>query len=152
MPTISDEIARAMQALEISAQACRAVRGDEARTVFQRVEARCVTRPGCRWWWEALADPNATHAFAEPGGFARLNELVPDPTERVWFIADPDEPDYAVYDTSVVDAQRIIGECHAVEYALASKDLAWAVGENHHGVTWAFGAPVVARLIVAAQQ
>jgi hypothetical protein len=148
---IFDEVARAIQALGLSTQACRMLSGVEGRAVFQAVEARCVTRRGLRWWWEALTEPNASHSFVDRNGAARLHEIAPDPTERVWFIADADEDDYIVYDTSVRDAERVIGECFAFEYVLASKDGAWAIGENHHHLLWAVGARVVPRLIEAAQ-
>jgi hypothetical protein len=152
MASISDEIARAMLLLGISTQDCRMLAGDEARAVYQAVESRFVTQPGRRWWWEVLAEPNATHAFTDGNGFARLHEIAPNTTVPVWFIADADEEEYAVYETSVLVAQRIIGDCSSFEYVLASTECAWAIGENHHDVVWGVGDPVVSRLIAAAQQ
>jgi len=65
-------------------------------------------------------------------------EIVPDPNERVWFIAEESRlPFYPVYEATPNAAQRVIEECYGFEYYLVAKDMTWLLCENHHG--WLIG-------------
>jgi hypothetical protein len=149
MTSIRDEIVRATRALGLRSDDCHILSPEEGDGVFRWLEAQCVRTPGRTWWWEVLQDPSASHAF-DSKAYTRLELIAPDPSESVWFIADSDAPDFVVCETSVANAQRLIGECYGFEYVIGSKDGRWAIGENHHDVLWVVGATVVDGLRRAA--
>jgi hypothetical protein len=149
---ISDAIREAMAALKLSEAECRQLPSQEGRVVFDGLEARWVRKAGRRWWWEWLVEPRASFSPADSSGYTQIGSIVPDVVERVWFIAESDDPAFVVCDTSVENALRIVGECHGFEYVLADKSHAWVVGENHHNVIWDAGSAVVDRIEAAVQQ
>lgn len=68
--------------------------------------------------------PSTSATFSDQQAFTRLCSIVPDPEERVWFVAEDDQlPFYPVYDAPPAAVQRVLGACSGFEYYLISKDL-----------------------------
>ena len=74
-------------------------------------------------------------------------EIVPDPSEHVWFIVEETNlPFYPVYDATTLAAQAVIGECYGFEYYLVAKTMTWILCENHHGRLIGVGNEICDRL------
>ena len=100
-----------------------------------------------RWWWESFKRSPVSHKFAGGDGWRRLPELVPDPNEPVWFIAEENAlPFYPVFELTPADASTILGECYGFEFYLMPKNYSWLLCENHHNTVFALGEPVSSRL------
>ncbi len=125
MSDIRDEVGQACERLGICHESCREVDRDGGRAVYRALEERFVDRSGRRWWWEGLKEPHASHAFRNDDAYRWLPDIVPNPAETVWWIAESDREEYVVYEASALDVARIIGECYGFEYVLAGKDLSW---------------------------
>ena len=61
-----------------------------------------------------------------------MAEIVPDPTEIIWFMIEEDRPPWPIYELSVNDGVSVVGECYGFEYNFVSKPLDWIICENHH--------------------
>jgi len=121
---------------------------DESNRIYLAALHRFVGTDDRRWWWESFREPGASLAFASGDGWRKLPLIVPNPSERIWFIAEDDQlPQYPVFETSAEMASRIIGECYGFEYYLIAKDLSWLVCETHHNVLCAVGQAVEERLL-----
>ena len=119
----------------------------ESRQLFDRFLRRFTGGVDARWWWEHFTDPVSVWRPEDGHGFERLTLIVPDPGERVWFVAEDDELDhYPVYEATVRSAQLVIGNCYGFEYYLIAKDLSWLLCENHHDTLTAVGDGVRERL------
>jgi hypothetical protein len=115
--------------------------------LFQRFLDRFTGGRDVRWWWEWFTLPDASKKFDDGSGFRRLKEIIPNPEESLWLVAEDDQlPFYPVYETTAGAAEAVIGECYGFEYYLIPKDLSWIVCENHHDVVIAAGTPVGQRL------
>ena len=72
---------------------------------------------------------------------------MPDPDERVWFIAeDFAPPEYSVWEASVRDIQAVVAECYGFEFYVIQQQFRWLLCENHHNAVIAVGAEVEDRL------
>lgn len=146
MDTTADEIQRAAMALGFPSERFRRLSTDEARWVYESSLRYFVPYGQPRWWWEHFPFSTAVH-FPEGNGWRYLNNLVPNPDERVWFIAeDFVTPGYSVWEASVRDVHSIIGECYGFEFYLIQQEFHWLVCENHHDVIVAVGREVEERL------
>ena len=50
-----------------------------------------------------------------------MAEIVPDPTEIIWFMIEEDRPPWPIYELSVNDGVSVVGECYGFEYNFVSK-------------------------------
>lgn len=146
MTSVRDEITQAALRLGLPAERVREVPEAEAHALFDRFLARFTGGRDVRWWWEWFTLPQTTRKF-DDAGFRHLKEIIPDPHERLWFVVEDDQlPFYPVYETTVADAEAVIGESYGFEYYLIPKDLAWIICESHHNIIIAAGSPVDQRL------
>ena len=138
--SIREEIDEARRRLGLSVGQLAAVEEGRARALTTKILARFTGGIDSWWWWEHFTLPAATAQFDDGKGFARITAVVPDPDERIWFIAEDDQlQPFPVYETTPAIAQSVIGECCAFEYYLIAKDLGWLLCENHHDVLMAIG-------------
>ncbi len=148
MQTIVEEIQRATERLGIAPGAMTQLPPDESNRIYLAALHRFVGTDDRRWWWESFREPGASLAFASGDGWRKLPLVAPNPSERIWFIAEDDQlPQSPVFETSAEMASRIIGECYGFEYYLIAKDLSWLVCETHHNVLCAVGQAVEERLL-----
>jgi hypothetical protein len=132
MDSNADEIRRAVAELRFAPQRFRPVADQESVSVYESARKHFIPSGNPSWWWEHFPKSESAHL---PNGAAlqRLLEVVPDPDERVWFIAeDFVAPQYSVWEATVRDIQATLLECYGFEYYLVQKDFRWLVCENHH--------------------
>lgn len=145
MCEVTDEIGRAVELLQLAGTVNR-LPCAEAEDVNCQVLARFVDGNHLRWWWEAFAESQSV-VFDDGLGYQRICMLVPDASERCWFIVESQASSpYPVYEASPEEVSSILGECSFFEYYIVSKDLSWLVCENHHGVVIGCGDPVGRRI------
>jgi hypothetical protein len=141
--SVRDEIREAVRRLGLEDDEFAEVLDSEARRLFDSFLARFTGGVDMRWWWEHFTLPITTARFHDGKGFLRISELVPDPREKIWFVAEDDElPFFPVYDVTAAATQQVIGECYGFEYYLIAKDLTWLLCENHHDTMFAIGRAV----------
>ena len=149
--SIKGEISEAVRRLQVPNSEFSEIPESEARRLFAAFLARFTGGADVRWWWEMFSGPSSTWSPADGRGFERLTQIVPDPDELLWFVAEDDQLEfYPVYEASARVAQKIIGGCYGFEYYLISKDLKWLVCENHHDRLIAVGEEVTGRLSALA--
>lgn len=148
MTEVQSEIERAARSLRLSSERFRQLPEVEAEQVYRTALARFVTATfEPRWWWEHLREPEEGFRHSGVSGLHDILELVPDPDERIYFIAeDALAPFYPVYFTTARGAVNVIGECFGYEYYLLPLDYTWLIGENHHDVIFGSGAPIIERI------
>lgn len=143
----ADEIQRAAKALGFpSTRFCR-LPPDEEEYLYQSVQRHFVlVDKNPRLWWEHF--PSSTGVqFADGDGWRVLDSIVPNPDEKVWFIAkDSASPEYSVWEGRVRTVQAVISDCYCFEYYLIQKEFHWLVCESHHNVVIAVGEEVEDRL------
>ena len=145
--SIRDEIEDARSRLGLSADQLAEVEEIEARALTASFLSHFTGGVDARWWWEHFVEPTSSLRPADGKGFTRISLLVPDPQEKVWFVAEDDElPFYPVYDATPRAAQAVIGECYGFEYYLIAKDLTWLLCENHHDTLIGLGEEVRRRI------
>ena len=99
------------------------------------------------WWWEAFLHPHEKSVLRSAQAFEVIGQLVPNPHEPIWFIAEDDQlPHFPVYDTTTDAIARTLRHSYAFEYYLIAKDLSWLICVNHHGVLFGVGDPVRSRV------
>lgn len=147
MHTIVDEINEAIDRLGIEPAQMRLLPAPEAEAVVHAALRHFVAPGWARWWWENFCPPGEAVRFDGGDGWKQLRHFVPDPHERVWFIAeDGSRPHYPVFDVTPDIASLVIGECYGFEYYLLAKNMTWLLCENHHNVVCGVGPAVEARL------
>ena len=145
--TVKDEIQRAIQRLGLNESAMRLLSYGEGRSVFNAVVSYFVASGDRRWWWEDFRFPSTSARFTDQKGYQRIESIVRNQREKVWFIVEEDRlPFYPVYDATPEAIQAVIGKCYGFEYYLVAQDLSWLICENHHDVLIAIGAEVEERL------
>lgn len=78
-----------------------------------------------------------------------LREILPDDSERVWYIAADtknERPKYWLYEGQVNSVLSIISECSYFDFYICQKKYNWLVTDTHHGIILATGEPVATRL------
>ena len=96
------------------------------------------------WWWEVLTDslPQASITLSESLMPGYVSKICPD--GPAYLLATDDRfPPWPVFRGSASEFDRILGECHAFEYAIVSEDMSWMVLENHHNVLIGIGSGAV---------
>lgn len=146
MHTNAEEIQRAILTLGLVNNNFRHLPANQAEAVYHSALRHFVPSGQPRWWCEHF--PSSTNVqFTSGDGWRHLIDLVPDPNERVWFIAeDHVPPEYSVWEGSVRDIQAVIAECHGFEFYAIQQQFHWLVCENHHGFVVAVGKQVEAKL------
>jgi hypothetical protein len=145
MCEVTDEIDRAVALLQLTGSVKRLPRA-EAEDINRKVLARFADGNHLRWWWESFRESQSA-AFDDGLGYQRIPMLVPDASERCWFVVESRvSSSYPVYEASPEEIASIIGECFCFEYYLVHKDLSWLICENHHGAMIGCGEPVEGRI------
>ena len=134
-------IAEAVKTLQISSNDFRLVSLYEYEDILVSILDRftILGKKGiyCNWWWNDFKKPTASIYHEYPHRI--LEQLIP-PEEKVWFIAEntcsgKNNGCHWVYEGTLATVVSVIGEMYyGFEYYLASKKLAWLLGETHHNV------------------
>jgi hypothetical protein len=141
--TAKNEIQYAIQRLGLSESDIKLLSDQEGLKVFSAALSHFVASGDRRWWWEDFRFPSTSVRFADQKGFERIDKVVPNKKERVWFIVEDDQlPFYPVYEGTPEAIQAVIGECYGFEYYLVAKDLSWLICETHHDDMIAIGTEV----------
>lgn len=144
METIKEEIQQAAILLGLSSQDLREVPEEEARKIYNKAISKFVTGGERRWWWEAFSKKSESIKSKDDKGFQKITQIVPDPEEHIWFIAEENHLDfYPVYEASPKAIQQVVGECYGFEYYLISKDFNWLLCEDHHGYFHGIGTEII---------
>jgi len=144
--TNADEIQRATRVIGFSPERFRRLPIEQAQRVYESALRHFVPHGHPRWWWEHFPASTGVH-FTDGLGWRHLSELVPNPDERVWFIAeDFAPPEYSVWEASVRDIQAVVAECYGFEFYVIQQQFRWLLCENHHNAVIAVGAEVEDRL------
>jgi hypothetical protein len=144
--TNADEIRSATQSLGFTPARFRILAPKEAAQVYQSALRHFVPTGQPRWWWEHFRACMRID-FSSRDGWKHLSEFVPDPDERVWFIAEDIAPtEYSVWEATTRDVQDVIGECSGFEFYLVQHQFRWLLCENHHNVVIGVGREVEDRL------
>ena len=129
---LNTEISNAIHLLGLSEEDIKLLSNEEGVSVYKDCLQHFVTSGDRRWWWEDFKLPYFEFPKSEMP-FNHLNDILPDPEEHVWFIAeDVHEPYYPVYDAKAGILKNIIAECFGFEYYIISKDKEWLICETHH--------------------
>lgn len=149
MSDVTDEIGMAIARLSLS-ERVRRLPEEHAARITAELLSSFVVGGDRRWWWEAFREPSASKAFPNDMGFEHIVELVPNRSEKCWFVVEDTHADsYPVYEATPEDVASIVGECFAFEYYIAPKSKRWLICENHHGRIIGVGEEIV-RAIGAA--
>jgi hypothetical protein len=99
-----------------------------------------------RWIWNDLLEPNA---FLQTD----LNLLLrfAAPGDRVWlmtedFGSNKEGPPFWLFEGTLGAVSATLDNHHLLEFVVVSQPLTWLVGQNHHDIWFASGAPAVAVL------
>ncbi len=145
MCEVTDEIDRAVESLQL-ADDVNKLPCAEAEDVNRQVLARFADGKHSRWWWDSFRDSQCA-VFDDGPGYQRIPLLVPDASERCWFIVESDAShSFPVYEAAPEAITSILGECFCFEYYIVPKDLSWLVCENHHGAVIGCGEAVKDRI------
>jgi hypothetical protein len=149
MPSTSGTIFQATCELEFDADRFRRLDDLKAAEVYETALRRFVSEGSPQWWWEHFT-MSTSLPFEAGDAWTKLAGLVPDPTEKVCFIADDDgSPGYSVWEADVRDIAAVVGECSAFEYYIVEKGFGWLLCENHHDVLIGVGAQVEEKLLAS---
>jgi hypothetical protein len=151
MESVVSEIERAVAKLHLQPGAIQALPAPQSEAAYLTALHHFVSSGDRRWWWESFRNTSTRVTFESGDGWKHLPNIVPNPDEPVWFIAEDDQlPYFPVFETTPQVASSILGECYAFEYYLIAKDLSWLLCENHHNVIHAIGPVVEQRLVQRA--
>jgi hypothetical protein len=143
MSDVTEEVGMAIVRLDLCERVQR-LPDEEAARVNAELLSSFVIGGERRWWWEAFHKPVVSKAFPDDKGFEHIVDLVPNRTEKCWFVVeDTDSGSYPVYEATPEDAASIVGECFAFEYYIAPKSKRWLICENHHGRIIGIGEEVI---------
>ena len=81
-----------------------------------------------RVWWLSLSRPFVTRDSSN----STFVDILPVPTDRVWFIPEDDSHELPLYDLSPDDVDLIRNNCPLFEYYVLDKKLDWLVIETDH--------------------
>jgi hypothetical protein len=144
---VKNEIQSAIQRLGLTDSDIRLLADEEGSRVFNEALSYFVVSGKRCWWWEDFRFPNTSVRFTDSAGFTYIEKIVPNKTEKVWFIVEDDQlPLSPVYDASPETIQTVIGECYDFEYYLVAKDLSWLICETHHDMVIAIGQEIEEKL------
>ena len=147
MELVTAEIENALRKLGVPPESFRLLSDEEGSVLYQELFEEFVTGADRRWWWEAFSKPSSSKNFEDGRGFERIEELVPNPEERVWFVVEEDQlPFFPIYEATPNIIQKVIGECYAFEYYIIPKSKAWLLCENHHNLVIGVGKQISSRL------
>jgi hypothetical protein len=132
MSDVIEEIKNAISELGLEKEVIQ-LEDDQAKVVYLDLLATFVEGGDRRWWWESFKKPSKSRVYKDGNGFEHLTELVPDPKEIIWFIAeDTEQPYFPIFEATTENVVKIIGECFAYEYYIVPKHKRWLLCENHH--------------------
>lgn len=142
MTQVLEEIQNAIDLLGLNSSV-KKLDDQQTEHLYKQLLAEFVEGGDRRWWWEAFSKPSSSIVFSDGKGFERLNQIVPNPKEVVWFMVEDDQlPYYPIFELTTENAVKIIAECFAFEYYLIPKTKNWLVCENHHDYVIGIGSAV----------
>ncbi len=146
MSSVKNEIRAAVERLHLSPEAFRELPDNEGERIYREALRRFVHEGEPRWWWEHFSS-SASVNFEAGDGWRHIPELVPDPSEHVWFIVEDDSlAFYPVYDATPDAISAIVAECYGFEYYIVQRGYEWLLCENHHNRVIGVGQKVEERL------
>jgi len=132
MPSVKDEIRKALAKLKLSRRVFRELPDNEAEVVYRRALRHFVPEGEPRWWWEHFSSYAAVD-FPAGDAWQHITEFVPDANEESWFIVEDDSlPFYPVYGATPSAIHAVIAECYSFEYYIVQRELQWLLCETHH--------------------
>jgi hypothetical protein len=81
-----------------------------------------------RVWWLSLKVP----ATVLDSAHRSFMDVVPNSTERAWFIPEDDTTDLPVYDVTPDEVELLRMNCPLFEYNVVDKLFRWMIVENDH--------------------
>jgi hypothetical protein len=140
-----DYLLATARSLAVPDELFRAIEDEAGAAVLESV--RQAFGAAAPWWPEPRRDlPSWGRHLPEDQSFRLITQVVPDPSEAVWFLALAYGERGLVFEAVPTAIERLLGETHLFEYALVSKRLDWLLGEEHHSVFVGVGQQVVERL------
>jgi hypothetical protein len=147
MNPVKNEIQNGIQRLGLTDLDIRLLPDEEGGRIFNEALSHFVLSGNRRWWWEDFRSSTTNVRFADSQGYARIEKIVPNKKEKIWFIVeDMQLPFYPVYESSPEIIQTLISECYFFEYYLVAKDFRWLICETHHDIVIAIGQEVERKL------
>jgi len=147
MILVTDEISEAINTLSLKESEFSRLPDNEAKALYYELLDTFVDGGERRWWWESFKNESASLEYEDNKGFERLAVIVPNPKEKVWFVAEEDQlPFYPIYEATTETIAKIISECYAFEYYIIPKTKAWLLCENHHNTVIGVGEIIVNKL------
>jgi hypothetical protein len=135
------------RSLSIPEQQFRAVADEDGGAILESI--RQAFGSATPWWREPRRElPYWGRRLPEDQSFWLISQVVPDPSELVWFLALHYGERGMVFESVPIIVEGLLGETHLFEYAIVSKRLDWLLGEEDHGVFIGVGQQVVERLQV----
>jgi hypothetical protein len=130
--SVKDEIRTAIEKLRLPPSVFRELQDTEAEIIFHNALRHFVPKGKPRWWWEHFASDTGVQ-FLNGDGWRYIPDMVPDPNEQMWFIAEDSQlPFFPVYETTPALVPSVIAECHGFEFYMIQKDFEWLLCRNHH--------------------
>jgi len=144
MTLVTEEISQAIKTLSLKDSEFKRLPDSEAKTLYYELLETFVEGNDRRWWWEAFKDKTESIIFEDNKGFERILSFVPNPKEKVWFVAEEDQLSfYPIYEATPENIVKVIGECFAFEYYVIPKSKEWLLCENHHNTVIGSGDIIV---------
>jgi len=100
---------------------------DVAKDIVNKSQANFVEGTP-RVWWLSLRRPFVSYDSKDRS----FLDVIPEPTERVWFIAEDDSKDLPVFDLTPDEVELIRKNCPLFEYYVTDKQFRWLVIESDH--------------------
>ena len=114
MTLITEEIGEALKRVSIPTDVFALLPDIEIESLYKELLSTFVSGGDRKWWWESFSRPDYTLCPDDEQGFKKITQLVPNPSEVVWFMAEEDQlPFYPIYQARPSDIQAVIGECYA---------------------------------------
>src|SRR5436190_969408 len=113
MNQVKNEIQNGIQSLGLTDLDIRLLPDEEGRRIFNEALSHFVLSGNRRWWWEDFRFSTTKVRFADSLGYARIEKIVPNKKENIWFIVEDTQlPFYPVYESSPEIIQTLISECY----------------------------------------
>jgi len=133
MSLVTNEIKNAIHSLTLLENEFRKLSDYEAESLYADLVETFVEGGDRLRWWEAFKPKPISILPDCTNGSEMLEEIIPNPDELIWFVAEEDGlPYFPIYEGTTKAIVRIIRECYAFEYYLIPKDKKWLLCENHH--------------------
>jgi hypothetical protein len=112
----------------------------DAMKVTDLIADRFIKDTDCVWWWEVLNQTPRIIEYVEQVGWDRIQELLDDLSEQIYFVPTDDEPNtWPVYFGTCKEVIGLLREMWRFEYILVGKEIDWLIFDTHHNSLVAVG-------------